>query len=192
MADRPFWRRRLLPAVVALVALNLVVLAAWTVPRTLRLRNAEARVQVAREEVETERARAAGIRERAGAIDANTSDLQTFYDGVVGTEQIDLLPTLEEIEQMARAPGLTPGRRRFSREEIENVALERVSITLPLEGSYEQLVGFLQEVERSARFLTVDRISLRSSGGEGAGTLQVELSAFMRLPSVVRRRGGVR
>lgn len=190
-SDRPFWRRRLLPAFLALLAVNLVVLAAWTLPRTLRLRNATARVEVAREAVEMERARAAGVRERAGAIDANRRDLQVFYDSVVGTEQADLLPTLEAIEAMARAPGLTPGRRSFRREEIEDVALERVAVTLPLDGSYEQLVGFLQEVERSPRFLTVDRISLRGDD-DGEGTLQIEMSAFMRLPAVVRRRSGAR
>ena len=110
---------------------------------------------------------------------------------MVDTEQADLLPTLEAIEAMARAPGLTPGRRSFRRREIEDVALERVAVTLPLDGSYEQLVGFLQEVERSPRFLTVDRISLRGDD-DGEGTLQVEMSAFMRLPAVVRRRSGAR
>ena len=92
---------------------------------------------------------------------------------------------------MARAPGLTPGRRSFSRKEVDDVALERVAVTLPLDGSYEQLVGFLQEVEESPRFLTVDGISLRGDA-DGEGTLLVEMSAFMRLPAVVRRGSGAR
>jgi Tfp pilus assembly protein PilO len=189
--DRPFWKRRLLPVFLALLALNLVVLAAWTAPRTLRLRNATARVASAREALEREQAQAERARERAGAIEDNARDLARFYENVVGTEEADLLPTLEEIEEMARAPGLTPGRRSFRRDEIENAALERVAVVLPLEGSYEQLVGFLQEVERSSRFLTVDRISLRGKEDQEA-TLQVEMSAFMRLPAVVRRRIGAR
>jgi Tfp pilus assembly protein PilO len=189
--DRPFWRRRLLPAFLGLLAVNLIALAAWTLPRTLRLRNATERVEAAREAVETERAGAASVRERSAAMDANAKDLQVFYDSVVGSEELDLLPTLEEIEAMARAPGLTPGRRSFSRKEVEDVALERVAVTLPLDGSYEQLVGFLQEVEESPRFLTVDGISLRGDA-DGEGTLLVEMSAFMRLPAVVRRGSGAR
>jgi Tfp pilus assembly protein PilO len=187
-ADRPFWRRRLLPAFLILLALNLLMLAAWTAPRSLRLRNATARVAVARETVERERTRTAEARERADAIDANARDLALFYESLVDTEQADLLPTLEDIEAMARAPGLTPGSRRFRREEIEDVALERVAVVLPLEGSYQQLVGFLQEVERSPRFLTVDSISLRGTADSEA-SLQVEMSAFMRLPQVARRTG---
>jgi Tfp pilus assembly protein PilO len=175
----------------ALVALNLLVLAAWTGPRALRLRNATARIEAVRGTLAEEKAQAERVRERASAIDANARDLERFYDSVVGTEEADLLPTLEEIEEMARAPGLSPGRRSFKREDIEDVALERVSLVLPLEGSYEQLVGFLQEVERSPRFLTVDRISLSGEADQEA-TLQVEMSAFMRLPAVVRRRAGAR
>ncbi len=185
-SDRPFWRRRLLPVFLGLLAVNLIALAAWTLPRTMRLRNATARVEAAREAVETERADAASVRERSAAMDANAKDLQVFYDSVVGPEELDLLPTLEEIEAMARAPGLTPGRRSFSRKEVDDVALERVAVTLPLDGSYEQLVGFLQEVESSPRFLTVDGISLRGDA-DGEGTLLVEMSAFMRLPAVLRR-----
>ena len=186
--DRPFWRGRLLPVFLTLLALNLLVLAAWTVPRTLRLRSATARVAVARETVERERARAAEARERADAIDANARDLAVFYESVLDTEQADLLPTLEDIEEMARAPGLTPGRRSFRRDKLENVAIERVAVVLPLGGSYGQLVGFLQEIERSPRFLTVDRISLHGTDDSEA-TLQVEMSAFMRLPQATRRIG---
>ena len=119
--DLPFWRRRLLPVFLGLLAVNLIALAAWTLPRTLRLRNATVRVEAAREAVENERAGAASVRERSAAMDANAKDLQVFYDSVVGPEELDLLPTLEEIEAMARAPGLTPGRRSFSRQEVDDV-----------------------------------------------------------------------
>jgi Tfp pilus assembly protein PilO len=176
----PLWRRWLLPVFLLLLVVNLLVAAVWTVPRNLRLRNATARVETAREMVEQERAVVAQQRERGGAIDANGEDLATFYDSAVGPERVELLPTLEDIEAMARAPGLTPGRRTFRRADVEDTAIERVVVTLPLEGSYGQLVGFLREVERSERFLTVDRISLRGDPG-GEGKLQVEMSAFMRL-----------
>jgi Tfp pilus assembly protein PilO len=82
---------------------------------------------------------------------------------------------------MARLPGLRPGGRSFAREAIEGTPVERVSVTLPLEGSYPQLVGFLREVERSPRFLTVDSVSMRGTP-EGETALQVVLSAYLRRP----------
>ena len=189
MSTLPFWRRRLLPVFLALLAVNVVIAAVWTVPRSLRLRNVTARVEAAREEVARERKAVEALRDRASAIEANGRDLAAFYAEAVGEEQVELLPTLEDIESMARGPGLTPGNRSFRREDVENAAVERVAVTVPLEGSYEQLVGFLGEVERSPRFLTVDRISLRGDD-EGEAALQVEMSAFMRLPGAVPGGGG--
>ena len=176
----PLWRRWLLPAFLLLLVANVLVAAVWTVPRTVRLRGATVRVEAAREMVAQEREVVAQQRERGDAIDANAVELALFYEEVVGPERVELLPTLEDIEAMARAPGLTPGRRSFRRVKVDGAAVERVAVTLPLEGSYGQLVGFLREVERSERFLTVDGVSLRGEPG-GEANLQVEMSAFMRL-----------
>jgi Tfp pilus assembly protein PilO len=63
-----------------------------------------------------------------------------------------------------------------------------VAVALPLEGSYGQLVGFLREVERSPRFLTVDRVSMRAEQA-GAAALQVELSTYLRQSPGGRREG---
>lgn len=190
-AVQPFWRRRLLPAFLVLLGVNALGLAAWTVPRTLRLRSVAARAQVARAEVARQRGEVARLRERADAIRANSADLDRFYLKVVGSEQSDLLPTLQEVEDMARAPGLKPGRRTFNREEVKGAPLERVAIVLPLDGSYAQLVGFLREVERSKHFLTVERIAMRGQAA-GSATLQVELSAYLRAapPATGRRARG--
>ena len=175
---RPLWRRFLLPLFVALAVANTIALATWTIPRTLRLRNAAARAETARMEAARERDATGRLRERADAMRANGADLERFYREVTGAAKGNLLPLFEELEEMARAPGLKPGRRGYDRSPVEGAALERVAVTMPLEGTYAQLVGFLRAVERSARFLAVDRISMRG-GGEGGGTLQVELSTYL-------------
>ncbi len=180
-AKGPFWRARLLPAFLVLLGLNLVALAAWTGPRYWRQRNAATRVESARAEAERQRAAVAGLRERAGAIRGNGTDVERFYRSA-GTEKADLLPILEAIEDMARAPGLRPGARSFSREEVADAGVERIAVTLPLEGSYAQLVGFLRAVEASPRFLTVDSVAMRADR-DGGGALQVALSAFLRAPA---------
>jgi Tfp pilus assembly protein PilO len=188
-ATGPFWRRRLLPAFLVLSALNLVALAAWTGPRYWRQRNAATRAQAARAEVERQRSAVHDLRERAAAIRGNGADVLRFYRSA-GTERADLLPTLEAIEDMARGPGLQPGARSLKREDVPNARVERVVVTLPLAGSYPQLVGFLREVERSPRFLTVDRVAM-SADHEGATTLQVELSAYLRQSAGAREEARV-
>lgn len=187
-ASAPFWRRRLLPAFLVLAGVNLVVLAAWTGPQYWKQRNAASRAEARRAEVERERRTAAALRERAAAIRANAADLERFYRSLAGAEKGDLLPTLEAIEELARAPGLTPGRRAFQREDVEKARVERVAVTLPLSGSYDQLVGFLREVEASPRFLTVDRVAMRADR-DGGAALQVELSTYLRRAAEAGRGG---
>ena len=175
--QRPFWRRRLLPAFALLLALNLAALAAWTVPQGYKQRNAAAQLEAARGELQAASRATARLRERASAIRSNLADRGRFYAKEAGSMDSELVPTLEAIEKMARLPGLKPGARGISRREVPATSLEEVKVSLGLEGSYSQLVGFLREVESSPRFLTVDSISMRS-GAEGAA-LQVQLSAFM-------------
>lgn len=185
-ARGPMWRTRLLPGFLVLLGVNLVGLAAWTGPRYWRQKNAAARAQAARIEVERQRQAAAALRGRAAAIRGNAADVERFYRSLAGTEKADLLPTLEAIEELARSPGLRPGKRAFRREDVRSARVERVAVTLPLEGSYGQLVGFLREVETSPRFLTVDSVAMRAER-EGGGTLQVELSTYLRQSAEARQ-----
>jgi Tfp pilus assembly protein PilO len=178
-AGRPFWRARLLPVFLVLLGANAAALAGWTGPRAWRQNNAAARAEAARGEVERQRRAVADLRDRAGAIRDNGADVARFYGTLAGDETVDLLPTLEAVEDLARSPGLRTGGRSVRRAPVTNARVDRVAVTLPLEGSYAQLVGFLGEVERSPRFLTVDRVSMRADR-EGGGALQVELSAYMR------------
>jgi Tfp pilus assembly protein PilO len=187
---RPLWFRWLLPVAVALLALNAVTFLVFTLPRGYDQRNRAAQVRAAREELAAARRSLDELRGRAQTIRSNRVDLSRFYAREAGSQTADLVPTLEAIEAMARAPGLRPGTRSISRAAVGATRLERVRVTLPLEGSYAQLVGFLGEVERSDRFLTIDRVSMRATASRGA-TLQVQLSAYLRTaPGEGRKRGG--
>jgi Tfp pilus assembly protein PilO len=172
----PPWRRRALLALLAILALNAVAFAAYTLPRTMRVRSATVRAGEARAEVEQARQEVADLRGRADALKANAADAERFFTTVL-VPRAEALSVVEDVERMAREPGLKPGTRGFSTEASDR--LLRIKVTLPLEGSYAQLVAFLQRVERSKHFLTVDRIGL-SGDTEGAANLHVELSAYFR------------
>jgi Tfp pilus assembly protein PilO len=172
------WRRRALPILLGVLLLNVGVFAAYTFPRTLQVRSATSRALAARAEVGREREAVAELRLRTNVITANTQDAERFY-GSVAPRRTDVLAVVEDVEKMAKEPGLKPGPRGFAPAEVKDPRLVRVKITLPLEGSYDQLVAFLDRVERSKHFLTVDRISLHSAK-EGMASLQVELSAYFR------------
>jgi Tfp pilus assembly protein PilO len=176
---------------VGLAAANLLVFLAWTLPRGYRLRSATARADAARAEAAQRREIVRGLRDRSSALVANRADLDRFYGKLVGPATSELLPALQEVERMARLPGLRPGSRSFQESDVTGTRVDRITVTLPLSGTYSQLVGFLREVEKSPRFLTVDRVSMRH---EEAGTeLQVMLSMYVRTAEEAeegRPRGG--
>lgn len=183
---RPFWRAKLLPLFLGLLALNALAFVAWTLPRSLRQRNAQARAASARAELLLEKQRAQALVDRAQAIRANGADLERFYATLAGDEKQDLFQSLEAVEELAREPGLQLATRSVRREDVDGAPLERVVMTLPLEGSYPQLVGFLRGVERSKRFLTVDGVALRADA-ESGGSLQVDLSTYLRQSPEARK-----
>jgi len=178
-AVAPFWRRALLPAFLALLGVNVLAFVAWTGPRYWMQKNAARRAEAARAEVERQRQATAALRDRAVAIRENAADVERFQRRLAGAEKADLLPALRAIDDLARSPGLRPGARAFLRDDLAEARVQRVAVTVPLEGSYEQLVGFLREVESSPRFLTVDSVSMRAEN-EGGARLQVELSTYLR------------
>jgi Tfp pilus assembly protein PilO len=167
--------------VLAVLAVNLVVFFAYTLPRTLAHQRAEARAESLREEVKRERQLTSERKDRVGTSAKNRQDLARFYREVVETREEGMLPTLREIESLTHERGLSAGQRAYGHEEIKGTPLARVGINVPLKGSYKDLVGFLAQVERGKRFITVDRVALRppSDSGEPA-QLTVELSAFFK------------
>jgi Tfp pilus assembly protein PilO len=177
---------------VAAAALNLLVLLAFTVPRTWRLNRVTSRAGSLREEVARERALTAALKARVATVTNNARDVERFYKEMVQRRDESLLPTLQEIEAMAHQPGLVAGRRGYSREAIKGVPITRVAIHVPLEGSYQNLVGFLEKVEHGKRFLTVDKIALSQGSAErgAAARLIVELSAFFKEQAPVDASGG--
>jgi Tfp pilus assembly protein PilO len=51
---------------------------------------------------------------------------------------------------------------------------------MPVSGNYRQLTAFLERMERSSHFITVDEVSLRKRSAAGDADLDVTMSAYVR------------
>ena len=172
----------------AAAALNAAVFFAYTVPKRLEERSLEVRVASLRAEVERDRATVARLRRRSDAVQANTADTTRFYDGL-GTRNV-LLAVLEELQRTPRELGLRVGRRTYEPKEVKGLPLTRYLITMPMTGNYRQLTAFLERMERSSHFFTVDQVNLRKRAASGEADLDVTLSAYVR--SELTRGGDAR
>ena len=174
---KPFWRRRLLIPALVLLALDAGAYFAYTLPRAARERTIAARAVVLRDEVAQERARVEGLRHRARTIEGNMADVTRFYQALGRKES--LLKIQEDIVGIARQLGLRIGNRSYANDSLKNSgSLARFRITMPISGSYRQVVSFLQRIEALPHFVTVDSISLREDSGVGSTNLNVVLSVY--------------
>jgi Tfp pilus assembly protein PilO len=167
------WRSRLSRPLFWLLAANLVAALVYTLPRTLQQRSLAEQGAALRADVERERRLLQRLTERVEASEANARDLAAFYKDVL-KERGQLVSVLKDLDEQAPSRG----SRTTRPVEVKGAAVSRFVVTMPLSGSYEQLVAFLRMMERSSHFVTVDRISLREK--EQAGQLDVDLSIYLR------------
>jgi Tfp pilus assembly protein PilO len=169
-------------AVGALAAVNAIGFLVYTLPKRLEDRNLNARVASLRAEVERERVIAMRLRRRSEALQANAADAKRFYEGL-GSRTL-LLTVLEELQRTPSELGLRVGRRSYQPNAVKGLPLTRYSITMPVTGSYRQLTSFLDRMEGSPHFLTVDQVNLRKRVSAGEADLDVTMSAYVRATKV--------
>jgi hypothetical protein len=65
--------------------------------------------------------------------------------------------------------GLKKTRVNFNTELKPHAGLNSVSMTVPLDGNYSNIVGFIRELEKSETFFLITTISLESSSSQPNG-----------------------
>jgi Tfp pilus assembly protein PilO len=166
-----------------LLGANLVVAAAYTLPRGLKQRGIEERAEALRQEVAQSRQAVAELEGRAQRARENEAAEKRFFAEVVGTRKATLVPTLAELEKLLAEPGIKAGGRSFAADPMKDMPLLRLSMSVSLTGGYRRLVEFLGGLERSKHFVTVDKVEIRERRSEeetAEGALSVGVSAWFR------------
>jgi Tfp pilus assembly protein PilO len=165
---RPFWSRRryYLP-----LAIGLAVNVAVYVALTYRLATKQERL--AREQgsltetVENRRAELAELESERERLVRNEETADAFWSEVVQPRDPGLTEAIAELDRLAESSGVEAGRTQFQYSELD-VGLVQVIASMPLEGTYFNLVRFINSLERSPRFFLVREIGLRKSTDDDA------------------------
>lgn len=169
-----------------LAAANVAAYLTYTLPRSMQKRNVASRLELLEVELAEERSRVAALSARAEAIVANRRDSRVLLEERVPRPGAALVPILAEVESLAREQGLSVGSQGFTREEVAGLPLEKFKINMPVTGTYKQVTGLVQQLERSTYFLTLDEIGARQEGeaSEGSVGLNLAFSAYFRAETV--------
>jgi Tfp pilus assembly protein PilO len=73
------------------------------------------------------------------------------------------------IESLAQRTGVKKNLVNYVQDPVPHAGLNSVSVTLPLEGNYGNIVSFIRELENSDTFFLINGIDLESSSGVQPG-----------------------
>jgi Tfp pilus assembly protein PilO len=185
-------RAALLPLAVVL-AVNVVVLVAVVLPLSQRVSSNEARAAAAeraQQSADVEFKQADALREGKARA---TTDLDTFYRQVLPGGVSAARRILElQLQQLANSHGVQFQRSSALEEEVRDSSLNRLGYTMSFTGDWDDIRGFIYELETSPNFVIIDNILLAEAVQSGSLTLSLELSTYYRnaLRAAAQRTNG--
>ena len=175
-------RTALVPLAVVL-GINIVALVAVVLPLSQRVTATESRALGA------ERALAAAAAEfrRAEELRVSkgraTEDLATFYRDVLPANVAAARRILQlKLRQQADAHGIEYQGSGTTEEELRDSSLLRLTMSMRLAGSYDDIRGFIYDLETSPDFVVIERVRLGESARTEALELAMDVSTYYRNP----------
>ena len=87
-------------------------------------------------------------------------DMKHLAGDILSTRQRRMIGVQLEIAKLVKEFGIALDRVQYENEAVDNGALERFAIVVPLSGGYTSLRKFIQAVESSDNFLVIERVAL--------------------------------
>lgn len=165
---RPFWRKRRywVPLVVVMLT-NAVVYGAGTYRLATKQERLTREQSALTESVASRQEELTGLAAEIAQLANDDEAADRFWDEIVRERDPGLAEAIAEIDRLAGESRVSWNRTAFDYEDLD-VGLIQVRARTPLSGSYFDLVGFINRLERSSRFFLVKRLGLRRSSGRNA------------------------
>lgn len=160
----------------AFVVLNLAGLAAYRVVYAGRALGLGAQLERAE-------ARLAALEAQRGELDdlvaqarENRRGVAELYQARLATEEERLTKIIAEFKELAQRAGLRPAAISYPQESLEDYGLVKKAIIFGVDGTYQQLRQFINFLELSESFITLEEVSLSEAGRGGRLRIDLRLS----------------
>ena len=172
------WRQRLwvwLPALLFFLA-NATAFTIYRLGYADRVQSLEARLEEVDKELAPETRTSRILEQRLQKAKATEVAVRRLYDDVFATRSERLTKVTAEVRSLARKAGLNPRTISYPQKEIEDYGLIKRSFVFPVDGTYVELRQFLNLLELSESFLTLESITLSEEGGDQGPELRMNLT----------------
>jgi Tfp pilus assembly protein PilO len=121
------------------------------------------------------------LRTLVGTVEKTRTDVDRFFDRYFLDSQTVYSTVLSELNGLAEKAGVKAKDHTFNAEPIEGSdTLGMMTITGYYEGTYADLVMFVNAIDRSPRFLTIDRLQATPLQTQGTLNVNLRLNVFVR------------
>jgi Tfp pilus assembly protein PilO len=164
-----------------LVAANLVagaaVLRPWGgSPEDLQRQLAQARQESHQREATVQR-----LRTLVATVEKTRTEADHFLEKHFLDRQAAYSTVLAELNALAEKSGVKAKDHSLGEEPIDGSdTLAMMTITGNYEGAYADLVKFVNAIDRSPRFLTIDRLQAAPLQSQGTLSINLRISIFVR------------
>lgn len=138
-----------------------------------------------RNQIAAARAQTVRLRTVSGKVQTGSTETSQFEGKYILPKRLAYEEVIGEIQRMTKAAGLQEREAVFTEEPIEGTAdLSLLNITASYQGSYDNLMRFLHEADRSPMLLILDNVQAapQQKGGQ--------INTSIRFQAVIRENTG--
>jgi type IV pilus assembly protein PilO len=172
------WRQRpwvWVPALVFFV-LNLGLFSAYRMVYAGQVENLRARLERRADQLEDLKSEAREIEALVTSARDTRADLTGLYENRLASERTRFTKVTSEVQDLARRSGLEPTAISYPAEEIEDYGLVKRYFTFGVSGTYVELRRFINLLELTPTFITLEQVSLSGDEGHADNQLRIRLS----------------
>ena len=171
------WRLRLWVWVPALLffLINAVAFSVYSFGFADQVKSLEADLGEAQKQLQPQSLKRKELENRIQRASAADIAVEQLYDQQFSTRSQRLTRVTTEVKTLARKAGLNPRTLSYPEEAIESYGLVKRSFVFPVEGTYLELRQFLNLLEHSESFLTLESVTLSETSRDQGPELRMNL-----------------
>ena len=172
------WRQRLwiwLPALLFFLA-NATAFTIYRLGYADQVQSLEASLEEVDKELAPETQQSRLLEQRLHKARATEVAVRKLYEDVFATRSERLTKVTTEVRSLARKAGLNPRTITYPQDDLEDYGLVKRSFVFSVDGTYVELRQFINLLELTDSFLTLESITLSEEGGDEGPELRMSLT----------------
>ena len=175
------WRRVIQIALVGLLVVNVLFFILGFLPAGQTFAGQRGELEQLREDLKARQSAVTHLKKVEAALTDARAQGDEFYSTKFLRQTTGYSQIMEEVDKLAKSAGVRKGSVAYAEAEVKNRPdLIAVEITTTVEGDYGKIVQFVNRLEQSPLFLTVDSLGV-TTGQTKIVRLALKLVTYFRV-----------